>query len=59
VTDEITALANAMIFDGMSAELREGCIRVAAGVIVEVGERPEPGWRAGQLLRLLSGGAPE
>jgi imidazolonepropionase-like amidohydrolase len=45
VTEQTTAFANAMIFDGVSAELREGCIRVAAGVIVEVGERPEPGDR--------------
>jgi hypothetical protein len=25
VTEETTAFANAMIFDGVSAELREGC----------------------------------
>jgi hypothetical protein len=31
-----TAFANAMIFDSVSAELREGCVRVAAGTIVEV-----------------------
>jgi len=43
VTEETTAFANALIFDGESAELREGCIRVAAGTIVEVGGRPEPG----------------
>jgi imidazolonepropionase-like amidohydrolase len=42
VTEEITAFANAMIFDGSSAELREGCIRVASGTIVEVGGGPEP-----------------
>src|SRR5256884_1534810 len=34
-----------MIFDGSSAELREGCVRVAAGTIVEVGEGPEAGDR--------------
>jgi imidazolonepropionase-like amidohydrolase len=45
VTEETTAFANAMIFDGMSAELREGCVRVAAGTIAEVGEGPEPGDR--------------
>jgi imidazolonepropionase-like amidohydrolase len=44
-TEEITAFANAMIFDGVSAELREGCVRVAAGVIVEVGGGPGPGDR--------------
>ena len=43
VSEETTALANAMIFDGVSDELREGCVRVAAGVITEVGGRPEPG----------------
>ena len=42
---ETTAFANAMIFDGMSAGLREGCVRVAAGTIVEVGEGPAPGDR--------------
>jgi hypothetical protein len=31
VTAETAAFANAMIFDGSSAELREGCVRVAAG----------------------------
>jgi cytosine/adenosine deaminase-related metal-dependent hydrolase len=31
--------------DGTSAELREGCVRVAAGTIAEVGEGPEPGDR--------------
>lgn len=41
-TEESTAFANALIFDGMSAELREGCVRVAAGTIVEVVERPGP-----------------
>ncbi|HET9969130.1 MAG TPA: amidohydrolase family protein, partial [Streptosporangiaceae bacterium] len=45
MTEETTAFANAVIFDGVSAELREGCIRVAAGTIVEVGENPEPGDR--------------
>jgi hypothetical protein len=45
VTGETTAFANAMIFDGVSAELREGCVRVAAGAIVEVGEAPEAGDR--------------
>ena len=44
-TGETTAFANAMIFDGSSAELREGCVRVAAGVIVEVGEGPGAGDR--------------
>jgi hypothetical protein len=38
VTDEITAFADAMVFDGVSAELREGCIRVAAGTA--------SGWRS-------------
>jgi hypothetical protein len=37
VTEETTAFADAMIFDGVSAELREGCVRVASGAIVEVG----------------------
>src|SRR6267378_5267243 len=45
VTEETTAFANARIFDGVSAELREGCVRVAAGTIVEVGEGPEAGDR--------------
>ena len=45
VTEEITAFADAMIFDGVSAELREGCVRVAAGTIAEVGEGPGPGDR--------------
>ena len=31
VTEETTAFANARIFDGTSAELREGCVRVACG----------------------------
>jgi imidazolonepropionase-like amidohydrolase len=43
VTGETTAFANAMIFDGVSDELREGCVRVAAGVIAEVSEGPEAG----------------
>src|SRR5439155_24110355 len=34
-----------MIFDGSSAELREGCVRVAAGRIAEVGEGPGAGDR--------------
>jgi hypothetical protein len=38
VTEETTAFANAMIFDGVSNELREGCVRVAAGTIVKVSE---------------------
>ena len=38
MTEEITAFANAMVFDGVSAGLREGCVRVAAGTIVEVDE---------------------
>src|SRR6185312_11652525 len=45
MTEETTAFANAMIFDGVSAGLREGCVRVAAGTIIEVGERPEAGDR--------------
>jgi imidazolonepropionase-like amidohydrolase len=45
VTEETTAFADAMIFDGVSDELREGCVRVASGTIVEVGEGPEPGDR--------------
>ncbi len=44
-TGETTAFANVMIFDGSSAELREGCVRVAAGVIAEVGGGPEAGDR--------------
>jgi hypothetical protein len=46
VTEETTAFANARIFDGTSAELREGCIRVAASTIAEVAEGPEPGDRS-------------
>ena len=38
MTGETTAFANAMIFDGSSAELREGCVWVAAG-----GEAYPPG----------------
>src|SRR5262249_54196999 len=34
-----------MIFDGSSAEVREGCVRVVAGTIVEVSGGPEPGDR--------------
>jgi imidazolonepropionase-like amidohydrolase len=45
VTEETTAFANAMIFDGVSAGLREGCVRVAAGTVVEVGGGPEAGDR--------------
>jgi imidazolonepropionase-like amidohydrolase len=45
VTEESTAFADAMIFDGVSDELREGCVRVASGTIVEVGEGPEAGDR--------------
>ena len=45
MTEETTAFANAMIFDGVSAELREGCVRVAAGTIAEVDEGSEPGDR--------------
>ena len=45
VTGETTAFANAMIFDGVSAELREGCVRVTAGTITEISEGPEPGDR--------------
>ena len=40
MTEQTTAFANARIFDGTSAELREGCIRVAAGTIAEVAEGP-------------------
>jgi len=32
VSEETTAFANAMVFDGTSDELREGCVRVAADV---------------------------
>ena len=45
MTEETTAFANARIFDGTSAELREGCVRVAAGTITEVAEGPGPGDR--------------
>jgi imidazolonepropionase-like amidohydrolase len=45
VPEETTAFANARIFDGTSAELREGCVRVAAGTIAEVGGGPEAGDR--------------
>ena len=45
MTEETTAFANARIFDGTSAELREGCVRVAAGTIAEVAEGPGPGDR--------------
>ncbi len=45
MTGEVTAFANAMVFDGVSAELREGCVRVAAGTIASVGEGPEAGDR--------------
>lgn len=45
MTEGTTAFANGMIFDGVSAELREGCVRVAAGTITEVGDGPEPGDR--------------
>jgi imidazolonepropionase-like amidohydrolase len=45
VTAETTAFANSMIFDGSSADLREGCVRVASGTIVEVGEGPKAGDR--------------
>jgi imidazolonepropionase-like amidohydrolase len=45
VTEETAAFANARIFDGVSAELREGCVRVAAGTIAGVAEGPEPGDR--------------
>jgi imidazolonepropionase-like amidohydrolase len=36
------AFANALIFDGVSAALSEGCVRVVAGTIVAVTARPEP-----------------
>ncbi len=42
---ETVAFAHALIFDGDSADLRDGCIRVAGGSIVEVAGRPEPGDR--------------
>jgi cytosine/adenosine deaminase-related metal-dependent hydrolase len=45
VTEQTAAFANALIFDGVSAELRDGCVRVAAGTILAVGEGPEPGDR--------------
>jgi hypothetical protein len=45
VTEETIAFANARIFGGMSAELRECCVRVAAGTIVETAEGPGPGDR--------------
>ena len=45
VTEETTAFANAMIFDGVSAELREGCVRVASGTIAEVAQGPGAGDR--------------
>jgi imidazolonepropionase-like amidohydrolase len=45
VTEQTTAFANAKIFDGVSAELREGCVRVAAGTIAAVAEGPGPGDR--------------
>ena len=45
MSEETTAFANAMVFDGTSDELREGCVRVAADVIVEVGEGPKAGDR--------------
>lgn len=45
MTGETTAFANAMIFDGVSDELREGCVRVRAGAIAEVSEKPETGDR--------------
>jgi imidazolonepropionase-like amidohydrolase len=45
VTAETTAFANSMIFGGSSADLREGCVRVASGTIVEVGEGPKAGDR--------------
>ena len=43
MTEETTAFANAMVFDGVSAELREGCVRVASGTIAEVGQGPGGG----------------
>jgi imidazolonepropionase-like amidohydrolase len=42
---ETVAFAHALIFDGDSADLRHGCVRVAGGSIVEVAGRPEPGDR--------------
>jgi cytosine/adenosine deaminase-related metal-dependent hydrolase len=50
VTEETTAFANAVIFDGGSAELREGCVRVAAGTIAGVGGGPEAGDRVVDCL---------
>jgi imidazolonepropionase-like amidohydrolase len=34
------SIVNALIFDGTSPDLTEGCVRVAGGVITEVGGRP-------------------
>jgi imidazolonepropionase-like amidohydrolase len=34
------SIVNALIFDGTSADLAEGCVRVADGLIAEVGGRP-------------------
>jgi imidazolonepropionase-like amidohydrolase len=34
------SIVNALIFDGTSPDLTEGCVRVADGVIAEVGGRP-------------------
>jgi imidazolonepropionase-like amidohydrolase len=39
------AITNALIFDGESDGLTEGCIRVADGLIAEAGGRPQPGDR--------------
>ena len=43
VTEETTAFADAMVFNGVSAELREGCVRVASGTIAEVAQGPGGG----------------
>lgn len=45
-------IANALIFDGISAELTEGSIHLADGVIVEVGNRVSP---ADQLIDARGG----
>lgn len=45
-------IANALIFDGMSAELTEGSIHLADGVIVEIGNRVSP---ADQLIDARGG----
>ena len=53
MTEQITAFAHARIFDGVSAELREGCIRVAAGTIAEVAGGPGPGAAIRRAIDLM------